>query len=64
MSGSGPERVMDLSVFSCVGDDEGPCKRPVVVTVTGYRSHYVTASEFAPLCAHHANLHRDDLKSR
>jgi hypothetical protein len=58
----GSGRVLDLSQFVCVGDDEGPCKRPVVVTLTGYRSHYVTAGEFAPLWGHHARLHREDVK--
>jgi hypothetical protein len=59
---NGAGRVNDLSQFSCVGDDEGPCKNQPVVTLTGYTSHYVKASEFAALCGHHARLHRESLK--
>lgn len=60
----GPDRANDLSQFTCAGTDEGRCKRPPVVSLTGYTSRYVKASEFAVLCAHHAKLHRENLKER
>lgn len=55
-------RIVDLAQFACVGDNEGPCKEKVVVTTTGFASHYVTAAEFAPLCELHARLHRENLE--
>lgn len=61
-TGDGVRRANDLSQFSCAGDDEGPCRKQPVVTLTGYTSHYVKASEFAALCSDHARLHRESLK--